>query len=162
MCMKYVNVNVCCFDDINNNFLNLGRMTFTSMLESVKSKEKNDKLIIGGFNVVTFVNIRGTRDGDNPDNPLDSGKKLDFKVRLTKLDTEPSKQLSYDLKDFSIDLSNNVSTHHACFDYKEHIEIVNVNTITLDSKGAYVIKVLVKEDSDELYNVQMIHPLYVQ
>lgn len=162
MCMKYVNVNVCCFDDINNNFLNLGRTTFTSMLESVKSKERNDKFIIGGFNIVTFVNIRGTRDGNNSNNPLDSDKRLDFKIRLTKLDAEPSKQLSYDLKDFSVDLSNKVSTHHACFDYKEHIEIVNVDTITLDSKGAYVIKVLVKEDSDNLYNVQMIHPLYVQ
>lgn len=162
MCMKYVNVNVCCFDDINNNLLNLGRMTFTSMLESVRAKEKNDKFVIGGFNIVTFINIRGTRDGNNSDNPLDSNKKLDFKIRLTKLDVEPSKQLSYDLKDFSVDLSNKVSARHACFDYKEHIEIVNVDTITLDSKGAYVIKVLVKEDSEDLYNVQMIHPLYIQ
>ena len=162
MCMKYVNVNVCCFDNINNNILNLGRMTFTSMLESVKSKEKNGKYIIGGFSIVTFVNIRGTSSGNNMDNPLDSDKKLDFKIRLTKLDAEPANQLSYDLKDFSVDLSRKGSSHHACFDYKEYIEIVNVDTVVLDSKGAYVIKVLVKEDSEDLYNVQMIHPLYVQ
>ena len=129
MCMKYVNVNVCCFDDINNNFLNLGRMTFTSMLESVKAKEKNEKYVIGGFSIVTFVNVRGTRNGDNSDNPLDMNKKLDFKIRLTKLDVEPTKQLSYDLKDFSIDLSNKASNHQACFNYKEHVEIVNVDTV---------------------------------
>ena len=162
MCMKYVNVNVCCFDDINNQIFNLGRTTFTSMLESVKSKEKNDKFIIGGFSIVTFVNIRGTRYGNNDNNPLDANKKLDFKIRLTKLDAKPENQLSYDLKDFSIDLSNKEATHHAYFDYKEHIEIVNVDTVVLQSKGAYVIKVLVKEDSEELYNVQMVHPLYVQ
>lgn len=161
MCMKYVNVNVCCFDDINSNILNLGRTTFTAMLDSVKSKEKNGKFFIGDFNIVTFINVRGTKTGNKSDNPLDAGQRLDFKVRLTKLDSDPSNQLSYDLTNFSVDLSQKESLHHACFAYKEHVEITSVDSLSLESKGAYVIKILVKESSKELYDVQMIHPLYV-
>lgn len=159
MCMKYVNANVQCFDSVTNNIFNLGRTGFSSILDSVKAKEKNGKYYIGDFNIVTFLNIRGTKGGDNLSNPVDAQKKLIFRVRLTKLDEDSEKQLSYDLKDFEVDLSKKV--HQACFNYVERIEITNVGEICLDSKGAYVIKILVKEENATLFDVQITHPIYV-
>lgn len=161
MCMKYINVNVQCFESVSNSILGLGRTTFSSMIGSVKSKEKHGKYIVDDFNVVTFVNIRGTKDAKNPENPLDSGKKMCFRVRLTKLDEKEENQLSYDLKDFEIDLSDKKLIHHACFDYVERTEIVKVEDLVLESQGAYVIKVLVKDENEEKFNVQMTHPLYI-
>ena len=160
MCMKYVNANIQCFDE--NPIAFIGNTGFSHMIDSVKAKQKNDKYIVGGFNIVVFINIRGTQKKDNPDNPLDSNKKMDFKIRLTKLNEDPGKQISYDLKEFNIDLSDKNIIHHGCFDYCERVEIINVEELMLNDSGAYVIKVLVKERDSEQYDVQMIHPLYVK
>lgn len=160
MCMKYVNINVQCFDPAPNSLLaNVG---FSSILDSVKAEQKDDKIIIGGFNIVTFINIRGTNDKSKTDNPLNAKKKLTFRVRLTKLDPDETKQISYNLKDFTIDLSDPSVIHRACFEYVERIEITAVKELELESTGPYVIKILVKDENDKLFDVQMLHPLYVK
>lgn len=160
MCMKYVNVNVQCFE-INTNAI-FGNREFSSLLDSVKAEQKNDKYSIGGFSIVTFINIRGTINEGTIDNPLNNKENLDFRIRLTKLNEDKSKQTSYNLKDFSIDLSDNSVVHKACFDYMERIEITNVDGLVLDELGAYVIKVLVKASNSDMYDVQMVHPLYIK
>ena len=64
------------------------------------------------------------------------------------------------MKDFDIDLKKE-KIHKACFDYVERIEVLNINKITLEQKGAYVIKIMVKEKDKEKYEIQTLHPLYV-
>ena len=160
MCMKYINTNVQCFSASNKGLLE--NIAFSSILESVKSEQKEDKFVVGGFNIVTFINIRGTKSGENENNPLDTGKKLNFKIRLTKLSKNSDEQMSYDLKDFDIDLSDKNNNRMACFGYTERIEITKVDDLVLNDIGEYVIKVLVKYDKEELYDVQMLHPLTIK
>lgn len=160
MCMKYVNINVQCFKPKTKSlFVNTD---CPSLLATVKAERKEDKYVIGGFGIATFINIRGTVNEQNTDNPLNNKEKLDFRLRLTKLDEDKNKQKSYNLKDFSIDLSENSVVHHACFDYMERIEITNIDELVLDELGAYVVKVLVKKSAAEKYDVQMLHPLFVE
>lgn len=161
MCMKYVNTNVQCFSSVATSIL--GHTGFSAIIESVKAEKNDEKYIIGGFNIVTFVNIRGTRGKNNTENnSLDRKDTLKFLIRLTKLDSDPEKQLSYDLKEFEIDLSDHKNLRHACFDYVERIEITEVDRLSLEEPGRYVIKILVKENSQKYYNVQMVHPIDVE
>ena len=159
MCMKYVNCTVQCFDKGVRNIF--APMTFSSIIGSVESKEKNGSYYIDGFTINTFINIRGTGDGNNPNNPLDMKKTLDFRIRLTKMDPDINNRLSYDLKNFRIDLSNQDIIKKACFPYVDIIDIIDVKGVSLQSKGNYVIKVLIKESNESLFDVQMLHPFTV-
>lgn len=160
MCVQYVNTNVQCFNTIKRGLL--WDTGFSSILSSVKAEEKDNKFVIGDFSIVTFINIRGTQDENNTNNPLVKKSKLSFRIRLTKVDKDPQKQLSYDIKDFDIDLSDRSKIHSACFDYLERIEITNIEKLVLESKGAYAIKILIKDETEDLYNIQMVHPIYVE
>lgn len=160
MCMKYINTNIQCFDITTKDLF--GNVGFSSILESVKSKQIDDKFLIDGFNIVTFINIRGTKSESNPNNPVDMKKKLSFRIRLTKLSENEEEQISYDLNDFDIDLSDEAIIKKACFKYTERIEVTTIDNLTLDKNGSYVIKVLVKESDKKLYDVQMLHPLFIR
>ena len=160
MCMKYVNANVQCFDDKKVGFW--GDTDFSNIISTVKSTETKEGCVIGGFNIITFINIRGTQKGNNPENPVDMRKKLSFRIRLTKLDSQPENQLSYDLGDFELDLGDDKIRKTACFDYIEQIHVLELKDTVLKSNGSYVIKVLVKESNANLFDIQITHPLYVE
>lgn len=160
MCMRYINTNVQCFDSISKGLL--GHIGFSSLLNTVGAKECGEQFLVDTFNIVTFVNIRGSKNGDKADNPIDAKMKLEFCVRLTKLDREPDKQLSYDIDKFYIDLSDESQLKKSCFVYSERIEITEVKELLLNSKGNYVVKILVKQQNDEKYQVQMTHPLVIE
>ena len=157
MCMKFVNVNVQCVEAPKLNLLVPNCMG--SLVRSVKAERNGDLYSLGGFSIYTFVNVRGTQDKTNRDNPFNRTNKLCFKVRLTKLDPDKSKQISYDLRDFDVSLSN-VQT--ACFDFVEHIEVIEVNKLFLKDKGDYVVKILVKDYEEEKYDIQMVHRLSIE
>ena len=160
MCMKYVNTNVQCFESGTSGFFE--RSDFIHMINKVEARKKEDFVVVSGFNVVVFINIRGTQGKANPDNPLDAGEKLNFLIRLTKLDTNEDKQLSYTLQKFDIDLSDKAIQQQACFPYVEQVRILNIDNLLLKEQGNYVIKVLVKKDRDKSYDIQMTHSLIVQ
>ena len=76
MCMKYINGNIQCFKEMTKDIY--GNIGFSSILDSVQSEQKEEKVVIGGFNIVTFINIRGTKSQKNSDNPIDMKKKAEF------------------------------------------------------------------------------------
>ena len=156
--MKYVNVSVQCFDRNALKFLGLSGLP--PLLDVVKCSEKDGKYYIGKFDIATFVNIRGTTAKNNPQNPVDNKKILDFRIRLTYLDEDP--QFSYNLGDFTMDLSSEEIIHHADFDYAEQVQVINVDNFEIQKPGHYIIKVLVKERGAELYEVQLAHSLHIE
>ena len=160
MCMKYINVNVQCFAKGSIGAWN--NSDFSKMISSVKAKDKDSSIIVDGFDIAVFINVRGTQSGTNTNNALDMKRKLHFRVRLTKLDSDKSKQLSYDLKDFSVDLSDRNIVQKACFEYIDLVQALRVNNLQLEEKGNYVIKILLKDDTMDLYDVQMVHPIVIE
>lgn len=161
MCFNYINANVLCCKSVQTNFEN--GVVLSPIINSVTAtKQNNNKFEVEDFSIVTFINIRGTQNNQNKLNPLDMGEKLCFKIRLTRLATESKDQLSYDLSEFNIDLSKKENIKRACFNYVERIEITNVKRLFLENKGNYVIKILIKEQKDTLYQIQMVHPILIE
>ncbi len=150
MCMKYVNTNVQCFDNSAPQYW-LGSGSLSSFIKTVKcSEEGTGKYKVGKFGVAIFVNIRGS-ENDKQNNPLEQKKKLDFKIRLTRLSKIPEERLSYDLANFIIDLSDEHLIQKACFDYIDLIKAINVADLIVESVGDYVIKVLIREEGAAMF-----------
>lgn len=161
MCMKYVNANVQCFDNSVSQYW-FGNGTLSSFVKTVECSEEGDgKYKVEKFGVLVFINIRGS-ENDKSNNPLEQKKKLEFKIRLTRLSKIPDEKLSYDLTDFTIDLSDKHLIQKACFDYIDLIKVINVSDLELKSVGDYVIKLLVREEGEKLYDIQMVHRLTIE
>ena len=156
---KYINTNILCVDSNGRNILR--GLNFSELRSSVSAKKKEEKFVVGGFDIVVFLNIRGTSSKNDSDNPVDNGGKLFFRIRLTKLDGDKNKRLSYDIKDFEVDLSKE-KKHESCFLYYEEIMVVHINDLEINEKGAYTVKLLVKDSPDQKkpYNVHMTHNIY--
>lgn len=160
MCMKYVNANVQCFNNSSSQ-LWFGNGGLSSFIKSVNCvKRDNGRYQVEKFGIAIFVNIRGS-ENDKQNNPLEQKKVLEFKIRLTKTSTQKDRQLSYDLASFTINLSDRDLIQTACFDYIDLIKVVNVNELELEATGDYVIKVLVREQGEDFYDIQMTHSLIV-
>lgn len=149
--MNYLNTNIQCFDN----------GVFPSLISNVSCSKKGvDRYKVDKFGIVVFINIRGSV-SDQVHNPLAQKKRLDFRIRLTRVSDVPEEQLSYDLIDFVIDLADESLIRRACCDYVDLIKIINVNRLVLMSEGEYVLKVLVREVGEELYDIQTVHHLSV-
>lgn len=162
MCMKYVNANVACFDGVIYNGDSL--ISYNTPFNVMCAKEKSGKIYVASFKVVTQICFRGTNDeAHKANNVLEQNKTIDICIRLTKCDRDPSKQLYLDLDKFSINLDGtNPKRETACFDFLNYTRVTNVPEIELAAGyGKYVIKVLIKESTDEAYFVQSLTSLKI-
>ena len=158
MCMKYVNVTVDCYQSVikldNNSILSLN-----GPCDAVKFKKIGDRSYIGGFFVVTHVNLLGTNKEENKDKSLLERKgKLEVTVRLTRCDKVEDRQIGFDLDKFVVDPysdENKNNIHKACFPYFNYKRVTQVNNVELPlGEGTYVIKVLVRDLSEERQTIQ--------
>lgn len=157
MCMKYINANAMCFKSviIENNQI----VSFTAPFNAMKSVNDEEGISTDDFAIVTQIDILGTNNSENKtENPLESGRTLDFKIRLTKLDRIEENRLGFDVDNFSIDLTEmkeNKRTEKACFEFFNYTRMTQINKLHLPAgTGRYVIKVLVKYAEDEEYQIQ--------
>lgn len=161
MCMKYVNANVQCFNNKLSQIIWGGGMV-SSFIDKVQcSKLENGRYDVDRFGIALFINIRGN-ENDTANNPLEQGKCLDIKVRLTRLSRDENEQFSYDLKEFAIDLSDKSIIQQVCFDMVDLVKIIDVDKLDVKSPGNYVIKVLIKERDAEVYTIQMAHKISLE
>ena len=107
------------------------------------------------FRCYCEVNVVGTIDGDE-ENPIDNKKNLQFKVRVTKLSDIKEEQLCIDLFEFEIDCSDEKLIEKD--NYLKHINyraLIDVPSLkNIPCKGKYSLRVLVKENTDDKYEVQ--------
>jgi hypothetical protein len=135
--MNYLNANIQCFD--NTQYLTSNPLThFTAHVTC--SKTKTGQYKVHAFGIILFLNIRGSQ-CNQTHNPLSRQEKLNFKIRLTKVSEIPEGQLSYDLADFTLDLSDKSLIHKANFNYIDLIKVLNVRHLIINSTGEYVVKV---------------------
>lgn len=157
MCMKYINANAMCFKSviIENNQI----VSFTAPFNAMKSVSDEEGIFTDDFAIVTQIDVLGTNTPKNKaENPLENGKKLDFKIRLTKIDKIDENRLGFDVDNFSIDLAEmkeNNRTEKACFEFFNYMRMTQIDKLHLPAgPGRYVIKVLVKYAEDEYYQIQ--------
>ena len=157
MCMKNVNANAMCFKSvvIENNQI----VSFTAPFNAMKSLSDENGICTDDFSIVTQIDILGTNNRESKaENPLESNRQLDFKIRLTKLDKVDEKRLGFDIDNFSVDLAEMKEmskTEMACFEFFNYTRMTQIDKLHLPAgPGKYVIKVLVKYAEDENYQIQ--------
>lgn len=79
MCMPYVSANIALFREIKNESV----ASFQNPFEKIKA----DKNAIGGFSIVSYFTLMGSR-GGKAENILDMNGELDVCIRLTKCTTD--------------------------------------------------------------------------
>lgn len=166
MCMKYVNSTVECYTSMASN--SSGSVSYSNLFNRIHaSVRQNGNMEVGGFIVVTRINILGTahKEHENANILMQRGT-LDVIIRLTKCSPDESKQLCIDLDSFSLDLKKEDKEKHidhACFDYFNYTRITDIKDFDLDAGlGKYVIKVLMKKHEDSDYTIQTMSSLYIE
>lgn len=152
MCMKYTNIAVSCYQSVA--MLDNSIVSLNCPFDKITIEPNDDVVSIGNFFVVTHINLLGTNDEKNKSHSvLEKGENLDVIVRLTKCDIDENNQRYIDLDCFTVDLQseeNRKNIHRACFSYFNYKRITKIEPIKLPlGTGTYVIKVLVKESSQE-------------
>lgn len=156
--MNWLNAIVQCFYFDGFSFFGFGYP-----IGSVGCTKKGlNEYKVDKFSLGVFLNIRESVN-DVENNPLNQGKKLEFKVRLTGLSGE---KWSYDLAEFTVDLSDKTlydqfSLCGNCLNYVDLVKACTVNGLVVESPGEYVVKVLVRECGQQLYEVQCVRGLLV-
>lgn len=166
MCKKYINANLISFESIISE--NETPLVFRNPFDEIKAQKNSDGTYqIDGFQILSNINILGTDDKDKQKNHIlyrDNGA-LNFIIRLTKCDKDPEKRFYYDLDEFTIsikDLRNAHQVDGACFDFVNYARITKVLGFAVDCPGTYVVKLLIKENTEESYSVQFIKKLSIK
>ena len=163
MCTKYLNANIALFKTVSKN--NNKVIAFGEPFDCLIADCEGNEISITDFNVITYLNLLESS-GKNAGNVLDRRGNLEVCIRLTKCTKESEERLSVDLDRFEIITEGSQDIHYdACVPYLNYKRITHIDSINLDvvnPKGSYVIKVLVKEPTDEKYTVQAITHLTIE
>lgn len=165
MCMKYVNANASCYKSITT--YNDRYLSYDAPFESIPAVSGNeDECYVDDFKIITNINFLGTNnDQFKADNVLVQREKLNVMVRVTKCAAAEQDRLCLDLDKYDIDLSEYHKKgliSHACFDFLDTTRITNVNRLRFPGTGKYVIKILIKKDSDSDYSIQSMSKLIIE
>lgn len=164
MCMKYVNASARCYKSISTADNSV--VSYDIPFTSIRHDDNGVEASIAKFSIVTNIDFLGTSNEiHKSENPLESRKKLDFIIRLTKCSVEKEKRIGYDLDSFSVDLDDMYEDNQvnmACFGFLNYTRTTNVDKIVLPGgMGKYVIKILIKESEKADYTIQSMSQLTV-
>lgn len=150
MCMLYVNATLGMYASVRYDSRG-NTESLLNMFDSLDVDTDDEGLpALPNFYIVTRLCILGSN--RNEDNILRRRGKLIFKLRLTKCDPEPEKQLGRDLDSFSVDLSDQKlgeAISMACFEYLNYTQVTEVAPLKLEPGfGKYVLKLLIAEEKN--------------
>ena len=158
--MEYINANIELFESTKQT--SKGKLHFINPINTLKAGINTKH--IGNFSIVSYITLLGSKN-QKANNIIDKQGCLDVCIRLTKLKTPNSDEITYDLDKFTIDTVDKTNIIHkdATVHYMNYKRITEVDKITVyQPKGSYVIKVLVKESTTEKYELQSITSLEVK
>lgn len=169
MCMMYVNATLGLYGSVRYDSRG-NTDSLLNMFDGLDVETDDAGLpILPNCRVVTRICILGSN--RNEENILRRRAKLAFKVRLTKCDTDPERQLGRDLDEFLVDLGDpklKDAISVACFEYLNYTQVTEVASLKLEpGLGKYVLKLLIAEQkegqelSEEDFTVQSMYSLSV-
>lgn len=164
MCVKNINITGTFFKKVTYEN---GFKSFEMPFDTIVAKTTNNTTYIDNFSIVINYCLMATNSKENKQNNIINQKgKLYNLLRLSKVSKDESKQLSIDLAEFVIDLNDSdLYISHACVDYVTLRKVFSVSQIILDNTlglGEYVLKILVKTDENDMWNVQSYIPLRIE
>ncbi len=170
MCMKNINATTKLYDHVVIGDGEIGYSLFQNQFDVITAKfDESGNPYIGGFYIVTDINLLGTsNENDKSNNVVEAKKSISVKIRVTKLSQDPETQYSWDLDTFDINMDeDNVKRRNACVPYVNYTKVSNITKIPLekDHSGEYVVKVLLRDSEssiNSLWAVQSISRLCVK
>ena len=164
MCMTNINITGTFFKKVTYGS---GFKSFEIPFDTIVAKTTNNTTYIDDFSIVLNYCLLATNNEENKkDNIVNQKGKLYNLLRLSKVSKDEDKQLSIDLAEFLIDLNDpDLYISHACVDYVTLRKVFSVSQITLDNTaglGEYVLKILIKTDENDIWNVQSYIPLRIE
>ena len=162
MCMRNVNAVVTLFASVRTND---EYISFSVPFDTIKCIIKNNTPYISDFFIVANMNLMGTTKPECKDsNVVENCKELQCLIRLTKIAKDPNERLSWDIEKFSIDTSDKkYRFDDACVPTVNFRKIVEVQDIELTEnyRGDYALKLLVRNNEEDSWQVQSITRLTV-
>lgn len=164
MCKKYVNASVRCFKSITLDGDKI--VSYDVPFVQIRLDTDTSEISISNFYLVTTIDFLGTNnESHKKENMLESKKKLDFIIRLTKCSPDENQRIGCDLDTFSIDLNDMYEkrqVNQACFGFFNYTRNTKVDKLKLPGgSGKYVIKVLIKDADEKDYTIQSMSQLLV-
>lgn len=159
MCISNINAVANLYKSYTTN--SNSTQSFENSFDTVVAIRENRNVYIEDFFVVVDYRIMGTTDENKKkDNVIIQKKPLYVKIRLTKLSSDEGKQYFLDLGEDKIDNENIL---HADVDYISLRKISRVKKIDFSDIGVgeFVVKVLMKTNIDDDWNIQSLTPLNV-
>lgn len=153
MCIRNINAISRLYDYANFDKQDPHKSIFQNQFDIISAKfDENGNPYIGGFYIITDINVLGTtKEEHKKDNFLESHKPFNVKIRITKINSEESKQYTWDIDTFTVNMANDDLIEKACVPFFNMANLTEVNRIILEKDdyiGKYVVKVLVQRDED--------------
>ena len=162
MCMRSVNATVNFFFFVKKDD---EYISFSVPFDTIKCVIKNNIPYISDFFIVANLNLMGTTNETfKADNIVENDRELFCLLRLTKISKDVSQRVSWDIDKFSVDSSDmTYRFNDACVatvNYRKIVEVQNIQ-LTDNYRGDYALKLLVRTDECDSWEVQTIARLTV-
>lgn len=153
MCMKYVNAIVRAYSYIQEK--NGEVIAFMKPFDHAEvPMNKENRRVSPAFKVAVNINILGSMDKENKENPIVGEKKLIFRLNMTQFNSEKEQRMTKVLDLFEIDLSKaetKAELYTACYEFLNTTRIVSVPSLTLpEGSGRYALKLFIAEKTTEI------------
>lgn len=162
MCMKNINATLNMFASVNRNG---DYVSFSVPFDTIRCIIKDNIAYISDFFIVANLNLMGTTKPEfKKDNIVENKKKLCCLIRLTKISQNEEERISWDVERFEVDSSDKAIRFDdacvPCVNYRKTIEVKDIE-MTDEYRGDYALKLLVRADESEKWQVQSITRLTV-
>lgn len=168
MCMKYVNAITTCYmsvdKDKDNNVISFNN-PFIGVFGEKFEENNSTRYKLNKFYICLNATFLGTSDNEKiQESVLSSLDTIEVVIRLTKLSKQVEERDYIDLEKFTLnfkDLAEAKQLDLACFDYYSLNKVIEVNDLTVPVVGKYVIKVIIRRQSDSSETVQNVSSFFV-
>lgn len=165
MCLPNINIIANLYKNYTVSANNV--KTFEAPFDKIVAIKDEYNAYIEDFFIVIDYRILGSSDETKKEtNVVEMKKPLYVKIRLSKLSADESGQYFLDLGESVVDIgSDDIHVLHACVNYVSLRQIFKVDKNNLSDEvgfGNFVLKILVKTDENEKWNVQSLTPLRIE
>lgn len=153
MCMKYVNAIVRAYSYIQEK--NGEIVAFMKPFDHAEVPvNAENRRMSPAFKVAVNINVLGSLDKKNKENPVVGEKTLIFRLNMTQFNADKEQRMTKVLDLFEIDFSKEetkAELYTACYEFLNRTRIVSVPALTLpEGSGRYALKLFVTEKTEEV------------
>lgn len=156
MCMKNVNVNTIFTEKDPTD--DCGRVSFGSLANEIQARvTDNNNIVVDKLTIVTFFNAFS----EDEDGELD--KKFGVQWMLESSDVVNKRRILLAESDYDTAKNKRDKMENkTCRSFSNQIYIIKTKNIELTEEGRYFLKVYLKGNEEDLWQIQSINTIYIK